>query len=249
MILRRFMKHVTDQNWFAVGLDVIVVIVGIFLGFQVQDWNEGRGERLTENSYLTRLHSEVAVVSNIVENNYVYRQAFHHKIEEILDAASGKVAGINLTNAHCNALNQSHIYFNPTTSLSTISEIINSGNMTVIQSENIIDLITRYTLEIGRQNALIASIRYDSVEIATVFPELITLNKTADISLGELLADGRDCNFSLLIENNDFKAQLFANGNRYRNYVDHLLRQLEILQALHKELDKALDITHAGENP
>jgi len=22
MILRRFMKHVTDQNWFAVGLDV-----------------------------------------------------------------------------------------------------------------------------------------------------------------------------------------------------------------------------------
>ena len=26
MILRRFMKHVTAQNWFAVGLDVIVVI-------------------------------------------------------------------------------------------------------------------------------------------------------------------------------------------------------------------------------
>lgn len=35
MILRRFMKHVTDQNWIAVVLDVLVVITGIFLGMQV----------------------------------------------------------------------------------------------------------------------------------------------------------------------------------------------------------------------
>lgn len=44
MILRRFMKHVTDQNWFAVGLDVIVVITGIFLGMQVTERNEERKE-------------------------------------------------------------------------------------------------------------------------------------------------------------------------------------------------------------
>lgn len=25
MILRRFMKHFSDQNWFAVGLDVLVI--------------------------------------------------------------------------------------------------------------------------------------------------------------------------------------------------------------------------------
>ena len=42
MILRRFTKHFTDQNWFAVGLDVLVVISGIFLGMQVTDWNENR---------------------------------------------------------------------------------------------------------------------------------------------------------------------------------------------------------------
>lgn len=32
MILRKFIKHVTDQNWFAVGLDVLVVILGVYLG-------------------------------------------------------------------------------------------------------------------------------------------------------------------------------------------------------------------------
>ena len=30
--------HKSDQNWFAVGLDVLVVITGIFLGMQVTEW-------------------------------------------------------------------------------------------------------------------------------------------------------------------------------------------------------------------
>lgn len=55
MILRRFMKHVTDQNWFAVGLDVIVVITGIFLGMQVSEWNDERKDKLIEIEYIERL--------------------------------------------------------------------------------------------------------------------------------------------------------------------------------------------------
>jgi hypothetical protein len=31
------MQHIQDQNWFAVGLDVLVVITGIFLGMQVTE--------------------------------------------------------------------------------------------------------------------------------------------------------------------------------------------------------------------
>ncbi|MBT5186020.1 MAG: hypothetical protein HOK50_08350 [Kordiimonadaceae bacterium] len=57
MILRRFMKHVTDQNWFAVVLDAIVVIVGIFLGLQGQAWYEDQTDRDLENEFLQRLHT------------------------------------------------------------------------------------------------------------------------------------------------------------------------------------------------
>jgi hypothetical protein len=32
MILRRFMQHVTAQNWLAVGLDVLVVVFGVYIG-------------------------------------------------------------------------------------------------------------------------------------------------------------------------------------------------------------------------
>ena len=32
MILRRITKHVKDQNWFAVGIDFIIVVVRVFIG-------------------------------------------------------------------------------------------------------------------------------------------------------------------------------------------------------------------------
>lgn len=59
MILRRFMKHVSDQNWFAVGLDALVVIVGIFLGMQATEWNETRKDRIEEEQYLQRLRDDL----------------------------------------------------------------------------------------------------------------------------------------------------------------------------------------------
>lgn len=43
MLLRRITKHITDQNWFAVFIDfLIVVVVGLFIGLQVNNWNENR---------------------------------------------------------------------------------------------------------------------------------------------------------------------------------------------------------------
>ena len=58
MILRRFMKHITDQNWLAVGLDVIVVITGIFLGMQVTDWNEERKNNAEISTIISQLHND-----------------------------------------------------------------------------------------------------------------------------------------------------------------------------------------------
>lgn len=60
MILRRFMKHVTDQNWFAVGLDVLVVITGIFVGMQVTDWNQSQKDKDLELVYIKRLALDVS---------------------------------------------------------------------------------------------------------------------------------------------------------------------------------------------
>jgi hypothetical protein len=55
MILRSLTKHVKDQNWFAVGLDFAIVVIGVFIGIQVANWNELQGERAQTERMLSEL--------------------------------------------------------------------------------------------------------------------------------------------------------------------------------------------------
>ncbi|MFT7527316.1 MAG: hypothetical protein ACI9LY_002471 [Arenicella sp.] len=80
MILRRFTQHITEQNWFAVGLDVIVVVVGIFLGMQVTEWNDDRKDESEWHSTLENLQAEFAVNLRTTEEN---RQELDAKVEAV----------------------------------------------------------------------------------------------------------------------------------------------------------------------
>ncbi|MFP4335133.1 MAG: hypothetical protein ACLFQC_06610 [Wenzhouxiangella sp.] len=61
MILRSVTRHVRDQNWFAVGIDFLIVVVGVFIGIQVANWNEARQARTEEARLVDQLLGEVAV--------------------------------------------------------------------------------------------------------------------------------------------------------------------------------------------
>lgn len=43
MILTRVIEHVKKQHWTAVFLDFVIVVLGVFIGLQMQDWNSARG--------------------------------------------------------------------------------------------------------------------------------------------------------------------------------------------------------------
>jgi hypothetical protein len=59
MILRRFSEHVKDQNWFAVGLDLIVVVTGIYIALQADAWMIAKQDRALEVEYVERLISDM----------------------------------------------------------------------------------------------------------------------------------------------------------------------------------------------
>ena len=42
MILQKLRKHLKEQNWFAVILEVFIVIMGVTLAYQINLWNENR---------------------------------------------------------------------------------------------------------------------------------------------------------------------------------------------------------------
>jgi hypothetical protein len=59
MILRRVTEHVKAQNWFAVAIDFLIVVIGVFVGIQVNNWNQERLSRVQERELLGRLRVEM----------------------------------------------------------------------------------------------------------------------------------------------------------------------------------------------
>jgi hypothetical protein len=54
-IVRRFRKAAAQQNWFAVAIDFTILVAGVFLGLQANNWNQERLKRELAKSYRSRL--------------------------------------------------------------------------------------------------------------------------------------------------------------------------------------------------
>ncbi len=69
MILRRVIQHFRKQEWTAIAIDFLIVVVGVFVGLQVNNWNAERGERAREAHYLARiavdLRADIAEIDEI----------------------------------------------------------------------------------------------------------------------------------------------------------------------------------------
>ena len=59
MLFRRVLSHVKEQNWTAVCIDFVIVVVGVFIGIQVANWNESRAFDAKERELLLELRREI----------------------------------------------------------------------------------------------------------------------------------------------------------------------------------------------
>ena len=60
MLPRRLLNHVRNQNWTAITVELLVVILGVFIGLQVDNWNQSRIENNDARSYYDRLIEDYA---------------------------------------------------------------------------------------------------------------------------------------------------------------------------------------------
>jgi hypothetical protein len=58
MILRRLTTALRKQDWFTVVIETLIVVFGVFIGLQVNNWNAARVERNSEQVLLLRLQEE-----------------------------------------------------------------------------------------------------------------------------------------------------------------------------------------------
>ena len=83
MLPRRIASYLKDQNWTAVGIELLVVVLGVFLGLQVDNWNESRIERSNVKTYYVRLIEDLR--NN--QNNLLAHQAYYQNVRTHGEAA------------------------------------------------------------------------------------------------------------------------------------------------------------------
>ncbi len=59
MILRRVIQHVKKQEWTAIGIDFLIVVLGVFVGIQVSNWNAEREISKKSAVFTERLRADL----------------------------------------------------------------------------------------------------------------------------------------------------------------------------------------------
>lgn len=59
MILRRLVQDLKEQHWTGVLIELAIVVLGVFIGLQVDNWNQGRRDHERERAYLGRIAAEL----------------------------------------------------------------------------------------------------------------------------------------------------------------------------------------------
>lgn len=96
MILRRITEHVKAQNWFAIAIDFVIVVLGVFVGLQVNNWNAARADRAIAARHLTEIAEDLrshlamhdtlygSALARIAAVDYIYGQAFGRTLPKTL---------------------------------------------------------------------------------------------------------------------------------------------------------------------
>ncbi len=149
MLLRRVIEHVKAQNWTAVALDFVIVVVGVFIGIQVSNWNAARIAEVQAEDLLQRMIEEA-------EDARADMAAYRSDHDVILNAALKLAARLNEKDA-CLRMDDEMKeliirvgdFPPPRFSLATAREAIESGSLSAFGAGEIRDGVRKISDEMN----------------------------------------------------------------------------------------------------
>jgi hypothetical protein len=157
MILARIAQHLRRQDWAAITIELLIVVFGVFIGLQVNNWNEMRRDQAREHEYLVRIHADLETTlerrgpsSNAAQWNdrRLATQA------TVLDALrTGR-----LTDADRAAFDEGLMLFGFIGGIdvrwSAVEELKSTGSMTLVRDATLRDLIGQTDAYIKRKDGI-----------------------------------------------------------------------------------------------
>ena len=242
MLLRRVTKHVRNQNWFAVFVDFFIVVVGVFIGIQVANWNESIKAKQDEKAYLERIHGDIEFAEKFSKRT----------ISRRINTLNSSLDMVELMNTDGNEFTDNYVscYFPSTVSiqinlptLNTINELLATGNLNLLSSEPIRSAILQLHTRIELLRRFQDFSKTEMIDIPDVFSNSIKLRSRIDDN-DEVRLE-RLCNLKALHANNRFINAINDGIDITDAFINsHVVPWSKQLGQLHQLIDEDLRINH-----
>ena len=115
-------------------LEILIVMMGIFLGFQADNWYQARQDRQLEQEYISRLIQDVEADLAITTETAERRLGFVRLLEaSLLD----ETAVQEDPTTYIRALSEAFYIFTPSPNRFTFDELVSTGNLALISDNSL----------------------------------------------------------------------------------------------------------------
>jgi len=228
MILRHVIKHFREQEWTAIFLDFLIVVVGVYVGLQVQNWNEARLERKAEAAFLGRLSvdikEELSAVGYSLENALSARD----NLSQAIFIIQSDDADATLTEEQCLGAWQSHFVAAYSFSgLLSVDALLKSRGLEIVSDPDIQLALINYQREMARSAYNATWISRDAKNLVDEFPQVFPRRLQPGDSFGRV-----SCQLNAMRESPAVRNKLISNHGRMGGIVDRLEAQIALLREL-----------------
>ena len=235
MILQKLASAIRRQDWFQVVIEVMIVIVGIYLGFQVTEWGEEQQQRELEKVYLERLVDDADASIAALEGNIGFGEVKSKSIERTYQLMLNHQVTEDNREEFTNDFENSRSFATMDVYLTTIDEIISSGQVTLIQSKEIRDAIGLLRKEYEVQNRAQERASTGLERIYVDMNDLIKLDETGKLiqnPLEDLNGDGIILRKFRMLQRVHNRVHVYnaRMSNYTKQYKDKILNELEKMQ-------------------
>jgi hypothetical protein len=245
VLLRRVTKHLKAQDWFAVFVDFVIVVVGVFVGLQVQDWNDSRKERVEENILMDRLLVETQSLLDAHERelaSFRLRAAVLIGVTPVLFSQAPSRA---ITAQECRFISGSHVYRRPSDEIPVHDEMLATGRFDLLQNAKLKDHLREYLLLRERSRAYYEEAINELFRLHSRFPSLIVVRRLpassdGDANWGGLSGDGYrwvpECDVDKMRESTAFLNEYVDNVSRINTLADFVAQRRDGLMEIEDTL-------------
>jgi hypothetical protein len=212
MILRRVIKHFREQEWTAIFLDFLIVVVGVFVGLQVQNWNEARNLSIETTSAIERLHGEaenaVTYFQRVIDFYDDFNSARSEAIQRLVDNDWSDADLDRMTKG----LTSGTLLPSAAPPRSVYDEIINTGLYSEIGDSKLRNALAKYYSQLAFLQNQIVYLRQG----VTNHPIWENKNVTLVFKPGTNRERAYVMNFEALSKDEAFKEKMISDNNRIR---------------------------------